>query len=62
MNNNGGFGNGNNAFWFIFLILLWGGNGFGGFGGNRNGTEFLANQINNDSTNIWVKFVNVLKK
>lgn len=49
MNNNGGFGNGNNAFWLIFLILLWGGNGFGGFGGNRNGTEFLANQINNDS-------------
>ena len=24
MNNNGGFGNGNNAFWLIFLILFLG--------------------------------------
>lgn len=48
MNNNGGFG-GNNGWWFIFLLLFWSG-GFGGNGmfGNRNGTEFLSNQINND--------------
>ena len=51
MNNNGGFG-GNNAWWLIFLWMMWasGGNGWGnGFGGNNNGTGFLANQLNNDA-------------
>lgn len=51
MNSNGGFG-GNNAWWLIFLWMMWasGGNGWGnnGFGGN-NGTGFLANQLNNDA-------------
>lgn len=51
MQNNGGFG-GNNAWWLIFLWMMWasGGNGWGnGFGGNNNGTGFLANQLNNDA-------------
>ena len=52
MNNNGGFG-GNNAWWLIFLWMMWasgGNNGWGnGFGGNNNGTGFLANQLNNDA-------------
>lgn len=49
MNNNGGFGGNNGWWWIVFLAMFWGGNGFGGFGGNRNGTEFLSNQINNDA-------------
>ena len=51
LNNNGGLG-GNNAWWIIFLWMMWasGGNGWGnGFGGNNNGTGFLANQLNNDA-------------
>jgi len=34
--NNGGFGDGNNAWWLIILIILFGGygRGFGGFGGS----------------------------
>lgn len=46
-NNNGGFGDGNSFIWIIFLFFLmgWNRNGFGGFGGNGEG---LASQINND--------------
>lgn len=50
MNSNGGFGNGANWMWpmFLFFLFPWlfNGNGFGnGFGGNG----FLANQLNNDA-------------
>lgn len=50
MNQNGGFGNGANWMWpmFLFFLFPWmfaGGNGFGGFGNNG----FLANQLNNDT-------------
>ena len=38
--NNGGFG-GNNAWWpILFLAALWGGNGFGGFGGGSVQCEY----------------------
>lgn len=55
LNNGGGFGNGGNWIWILFLYLLWGnngwGNGFGGngFGSNVLGTGYLSNQINNDT-------------
>lgn len=49
MNNGRGCNDGYDMFWLIFLILICGGNGFGGFGGNRNGTDFLSNQINNNA-------------
>lgn len=48
MKNNNSFGNDGGWFmWVIFLFFLmgWGGNGWLG---NRNGTDGLANQINND--------------
>ena len=48
INNNGGFGNGGNWIWLLFLWMIWGFNGNNGFGGN-NGTGFLANQLNNDA-------------
>lgn len=48
MNNNGGWGNGG-WIWFLFLILLWGGNGWGGFGRNGQGTADLASLINGDN-------------
>ena len=50
MMNNNGFGGGNNFIWAIFLLALfgWGGNGFGGLGGNNGGAGFLANQLNNN--------------
>lgn len=50
LNNNGGFGNGGNWIWILFLWMMWGygGNWNNGFGGN-NGTGFLANQLNNDA-------------
>lgn len=50
MSNGNGFG-GNNFLWIIFLFFLmgWGGNGFGGFNNGGNGTAFLANQLNNDA-------------
>ena len=55
----GGFGNGANWMWpmFMFFLFPWlfgGMNGFGGFGGfgggfgNIAGTGFLTNQLNND--------------
>lgn len=47
MMNNGGFG-GNNWIWIIFLILLFGRNGFGGYG-DAVGTGYLSNQITNTS-------------
>ena len=47
MMNNGGFG-GNNWIWIIFLILLFGRNGFGGYG-DVVGTGYLSNQITNTS-------------
>lgn len=48
LQNGGGFGNGGNWIWILFLWLIWGNNGWGGngFGGN-NGTGYLANQISN---------------
>lgn len=46
MMNNGGFGNGN-WIWILFLILLFGRNGFGGYGDNVTGTGYLSNQIIN---------------
>lgn len=49
MNNNGGWGNGNNFLWVLFLLFLWNGNGWGnGFGGNGSGAGFLSNQISNN--------------
>ena len=47
MMSNGGFG-GNNGIWIIFLILLFGRNGFGGYG-DAVGTGYLSNQITNTS-------------
>lgn len=51
-NNQDAFGGG---YWWIWIILLffcwgWGGNGFGGFGGNRNGggLQGIPNELNND--------------
>jgi hypothetical protein len=57
LSQNGGFGNGMNWMWpmFLFLMFPWlfggGYGGFGGFGGGANllGTGFLSNQLNNDS-------------
>ena len=46
MMNNGSFGNGN-WIWILFLILLFGRNGFGGYGDNVAGTGYLSNQITN---------------
>lgn len=47
-NNNGFGGEGGLFIWVIFLFFLmgWGGNGWGGFGNGRGG---LANEINNDN-------------
>ena len=55
MNRNGGFGGEGGWFmWVIFLFFLmgWGGNSWGGFGNNRGnlaGDAALGNLINNDS-------------
>lgn len=53
LNNGGGFGNNGSWMWMMFMWILFpwifNGNGFGGFGGNNNGTGFLANQLNNDA-------------
>ena len=49
MMNNGGFGNGN-WIWILFLILLFGRNGFGGYGDNVAGTGYLSNQITNTAS------------
>lgn len=55
---NGGFGNGMNWIWpmFMWMMFPWmfSGAGFGGFGGfgagaNVMGTGFLSNQLNNDA-------------
>lgn len=49
MNKNGnGWGDASGFMWVIFLFFLmgWGGNGWGGFGGNGRGA--IANEINND--------------
>ena len=50
MQNGNGLG-GNNGGWFIwvlFLLVLFGRNGFGGYG-NGEGTAYLGNMINNDA-------------
>lgn len=46
---NGGFGEGGWFMWVIFLFFLmgWGGNDWGGFGNNGRG-GYVANEINND--------------
>ena len=56
LSQNGGFGNGMNWMWpmFLFFMFPWmfngGFGGFGGFGGNNVlGTGFLSNQLNNDA-------------
>lgn len=50
MNNSGGWGNGmGNWIFFFFIILLFCGNGFGGFGRNGQGTADLASLINSDN-------------
>ena len=46
MMNNGDFGTGNWT-WVSSLILLFGTNGFGGYGDNVAGTGYLSNQITN---------------
>lgn len=51
----GGFGNGMNWMWpmFLFFMFPWlfngGFGGYGGFGNGFGGTGFLANQLNNDA-------------
>lgn len=50
MNKNGNsWGDGSGFMWVIFLFFLmgWGGNGWGGFGNNGRG-GYVANEINND--------------
>ena len=47
LNNNGGFG-GNTWIWILFLWMIWGWGGNGAWGNNR-GSEFLSNQISNDT-------------
>lgn len=59
LSQNGGFSNGMNWLWpmFLFMMFPWlfgggygGFGGFGGFGGaNMLGTGFLSNQLNNDA-------------
>ena len=56
LSQSGGFGNGANWIWpmFLFFMFPWmfngGFGGFGGFGGGMNGgAGFLANQLNNDA-------------
>lgn len=60
--NNGGFG-GNNCWWIIFLVLLWGRNGWGGYGGdngvsvpqmiaNGEGRDYLMQAINGNTSAI----------
>lgn len=59
--NNGGMGN--NCWWIIFLALLWGRNGFGGYGGdngvsvpqmlaNGEGRDYLMQAINGNANAI----------
>lgn len=54
INNNGGFGNGGNWMWMMFLWFLYpmmmANGGWGnGFGGNNNAFPYLANMGNNDT-------------
>ena len=49
MMNNNGFGGNGNWIWVLFLILLFGRNGFGGYGDSAIGTRYLSNQITNTS-------------
>jgi len=58
LGNNGGFGGMNNPLWMMFMypfilpfLNMYGGGfgGFNGFGGNNNGTGFIANQLNNNA-------------
>ena len=58
MMNNNGFGNGN-AWWILLLFLLWGRNGFGGYGenvpqmiANGDGREYLMQAINGNTNAI----------
>ena len=47
INNNGGFGNGGNWIWLLFLWMIWGANG-NGWGNNGNRVGQLENMINNN--------------
>ena len=51
MMNNGGFGNNNLMYMFMWILFPWifGNNGWGNGFGCNNGTGFLANQLNNDN-------------
>ena len=58
MMNNNGFGGGN-AWWILLLFLLWGRNGFGGYGenvpqmiANGDGREYLMQAINGNTNAI----------
>lgn len=48
-NNQDNFGGANGWWlWIIVLFWLWGGRGFGGFGGGHDGLSGLPSQLNND--------------
>lgn len=49
LQNNGGFGNGSNWIWILFLWMIWGNNGWNNNSLGSNGTGYLANQISNDA-------------
>lgn len=50
-NRNNGYGNGYGWewMWMILLWALWGGNGWGGFGGRGNGLSNLPAELNGDA-------------
>lgn len=58
MQNNGGFG-GNNAWWLIFLWMMWASNGNGWGNGGFGNNGYLANQIaNNEGRDLLLQAIN----